>query len=75
MFRPAISAMLKGETRLTKEESSPLKIVYIFAISPDDVRDCPSKHVAYVINKLISEHLCCCTGLITTEGDVITTVG
>jgi len=57
-FWRAISAILKGKTHITKEEASPLKIVYIFAISLDDGREFQSKHVAYMRNKLMSEHLC-----------------
>jgi hypothetical protein len=57
-FRQAISATLKGKTHITKEEVSPLKIVHIFAMSPDDRINCLSKHVAYMRNKLMSEQLC-----------------
>jgi hypothetical protein len=47
-----------------------------FVIKPDDVRNCRPKHVAYMRNKLMSEHSCCCIGLITIEDiDLINTMG
>jgi len=36
-------------------------------MSPDDVRNFRPKHVAYVKNKWMSEHLWCLVGLMTME--------
>ena len=36
-------------------------------ISPDNGPNCRSKHVVFVCNKRMLEHLCCCNSLLTTE--------
>ena len=41
--------------------------VWMFVISPEDGRNCWPKHVAYMRNEWMSEHLCCSIGLITTD--------
>jgi hypothetical protein len=40
---------------------------YIFVTSSDDGRNCLPKHVAYMRNECMSEHLCCFVGLINIE--------
>jgi len=39
----------------------------ICMISPEDGHNCRPKHVAYIRTKRMSEHLCCCIGLITID--------
>lgn len=56
MFRPTVSAInrryyknIKDKTDKTEKEVSDL--FRIFVIPPDDGRDCPTKHVAFMRNK------------------------
>jgi len=76
---------IKGKTNRTKKEASSLVLLgrflssisftfYIFVGTPDDGRNYLPKHVTYMRNKWMSEHSCCCIGLITIEDSDCDTV-
>jgi hypothetical protein len=55
LVRPGISGTLKGKTNTTNEKASPLHyfIILQYRLMTED----RPKHVAYMRNKLMSEHL------------------
>ena len=70
MFRPTIAAIIR---RYSNNITGSFYIVvksptfYSVVKSPDDGRNCRPKHVVYVTNKLMLEHLRCCFDRITIE--------